>query len=86
MERRQPHLLGKLISDNKWYFAAALVCTVFTVAIEFITPIILAETMDHYLLGEASRMLGFINAWIDSMGGRNSWPGIFGSRAWRWLG
>ena len=45
MERRQPHLLGKLISDNKWYFAAALVGTVFSVAIEFITPIILAETV-----------------------------------------
>ena len=75
MERRQPHLLGKLISDNKWYFAAALVCTVFTVAIEFITPIILAETMDHYLLGEASRMPGFINAWIDSMGGREFMAG-----------
>ena len=70
MEQRKPRLMGKLISDNKWYFIAALVCTVFTVAIEFITPIILAETMDHYLLGEASRMPVFINAWIDSMGGR----------------
>ncbi|MBR4538367.1 MAG: ABC transporter ATP-binding protein [Clostridia bacterium] len=70
MEQRKPRLMGKLISDNKWYFIAALVCTVFTVAIEFITPIILAETMDHYLLGEASRMPAFINAWIDSMGGR----------------
>ena len=70
MEQRQPHLMGKLISDNIGYFIAALVCTVFTVAIEFITPIILAETMDHYLLGEASRMPGFVNAWIDSLGGR----------------
>ena len=75
MERRQPHLLGKLISDNKWYFVAALVCTVFTVAIEFITPIILAETMDHYLLGEASRMPGFVNAWIDALGGREFMAG-----------
>ena len=70
MEQRKPRLMGKLIGDNKWYFIAALVCTVFTVAIEFITPIILAETMDHYLLGEASRMPGFVNAWIDSLGGR----------------
>ena len=70
MEQRKPGLMGKLIGDNKWYFIAALVCTVFTVAIEFITPIILAETMDHYLLGEASRMPGFVNAWIDSLGGR----------------
>ena len=70
MEQRKPRLMGKLIGDNKWYFIAALVCTVFTVAIEFITPIILAETMDHYLLGEASRMPVFVNAWIDSLGGR----------------
>ncbi len=70
MERRRPHLLRKLIWDNKWYFAAALVCTLFTVAIEFITPIIVAETMDHYLLGEASRMPGFVNAWVESLGGR----------------
>ena len=70
MERRRPHLLRKLIWDNKWYFAAALACTLFTVAIEFITPIIVAETMDHYLLGEASRMPGFVNAWVESLGGR----------------
>ena len=70
MEQRKPSLMGKLIGDNKRYFITALVCTVFTVAIEFITPIILAETMDHYLLGEPSRMPGFVNAWIETFGGR----------------
>ena len=75
MEQRKPRLMGKLIGDNKWYFIAALVCTVFTVAIEFITPIILAETMDHYLLGEPSRMPGFVNAWIESWGGRDFMAG-----------
>ena len=75
MEQRKTGLMGKLISDNKWYFIAALVCTLFTVAIEFITPIILAETMDHYLLGKASRMPGFVNAWIDSFGGRDFMAG-----------
>ncbi len=75
MERGKPRLMGRLILDNKWYFLAALICTVFTVAIEFITPIILAETMDHYLLGEASRMPGFVNAWISSMGGREFMAG-----------
>ena len=70
MEPRKPRLMGKLIKDNKWYFIAALVCTVFTVAIEFITPILFAETADYYLLGEASRMPAFINAWVDSLGGR----------------
>ena len=75
MEQCKPRLMGKLISDNKRYFIAALVCTVFTVAIEFITPIILAETMDHYLLGKPSRMPGFVNAWIDSLGGRDFMAG-----------
>ena len=75
MAQRKPRLMGKLISDNKWYFIAALVCTVFTVAIEFITPIILAETMDHYLLGKPSRMPGFVNAWIEALGGRDFMAG-----------
>lgn len=70
MEPRKLSLMGKLIKDNKWYFLAALICTVLTVIIEFITPIILAETTDYYLLGEASRMPAFINDWIDSLGGR----------------
>ena len=70
MEQRKPSLMGKLIGDNKRYFITALVCTVFTVAIEFITPNNLAETMDHYLLGEPSRMPGFVNAWIETFGGR----------------
>ncbi len=75
MEQCKPRLMGKLISDNKRYFIAALVCTVFTVAIEFITPIILAETMDHYLLGKPSRMPGFVNAWIEALGGRDFMAG-----------
>ena len=70
MEPRKPHLMGKLIKDNKWYFIAALVCTVFTVLIEFITPILFAETTDYYLLGGDSRMPAFINAWADGLGGR----------------
>lgn len=70
MQRHETHLMRKLVADNKWYFIIALVCTVASVAIEFITPIILAETMDYYLLGEPSRMPGFVNAWIDSLGGR----------------
>ena len=69
MERRKPGLMGKLIWKNKWHFVAALICTVFSAAIEFITPIILAEVTDHYLLGEASRMPDFVNAWVASLGG-----------------
>ena len=70
MEPRKPRLMGKLIKENKWYFIAALICTVFTVVIEFITPILFAETTDYYLLGGDSRMPAFINAWLDGLGGR----------------
>ena len=55
MQNRKLRLTGKLMRDNKWYFLAALICTVFTVIIEFITPILLAETLDYYLQGKPSR-------------------------------
>lgn len=69
MQSRKLRLTGKLMRDNKWYFLTALICTVFTVVIEFVTPIVLAETLDYYLQGKPSRMPGFINAWVDSLGG-----------------
>ena len=78
MQRQYPHMMRKLIRDNAWHFAAALVCTVITVAIEFITPVLLAETLDYYLQGKPSRMPGFVNAWVNALGGpefmaRNLW-------------
>lgn len=78
MQKRTSGLMGRLIRDNKWYFLTALVCTVFTVVIEFITPVLLAETLDHYLQGKPSRMPGFVNEWVASLGGpeymaRNLW-------------
>ena len=78
MQHHSSRLMGKLIRDNKWYLLLALVCTVFTVTIEFITPVLLAETLDHYLQGQPSRMPDFINTWVDSLGGpdfmaRNLW-------------
>ncbi|MBQ4074906.1 MAG: ABC transporter ATP-binding protein [Clostridia bacterium] len=78
MHNRKLRLLGKLLGANKWFFLAALLCTVFTVIIDFITPIVLAETLDYYLQGKESRMPDFINAWVDQLGGpefmaRNLW-------------
>ena len=62
MQQEKPRLMRQLVYDNRWHFLAALICTVFTVAIEFITPVILAETLDYYLQGKPSRMPGFVNA------------------------
>ncbi len=78
MHNRKLRLMGKLMAENKWYFLAALICTVMTVIIEFVTPIVLAETLDYYLQGKPSRMPDFINAWVNSWGGpefmaRNLW-------------
>ena len=75
MQNRKLRLMGKLLKDNKWYFIFALVCTVFTVVIEFITPVLLAETLDYYLQGKPSRMPGFVNAWVDALGGREYMAG-----------
>ncbi len=70
MQGAKLHLTGKLLRQNKWFFLAALACTIMTVVIEFITPIGLAETLDYYLQGKPSRMPAFVNAWVDSLGGR----------------
>ena len=78
MQTRSSRLMRTLIRQNRGYFLLALVCTVCTVVIEFITPIVLAETLDYYLQGKPSRMPGFVNAWVDGLGGpaymaRNLW-------------
>ena len=78
MHTSKRRLMGKLLYDNRWYFLLALLCTVVTIVIEFVTPIVLAETLDYYLQGKPSRMPAFVNAWVDSLGGtaymaRNLW-------------
>ena len=78
MQHSKLRQMGKLILKNKWFFLAALLCTVFTVVIDFVTPIVMAETMDYYLQGKPSRMPGFINDWVNALGGpdfmaRNLW-------------
>ena len=69
MQQHKPRLMRKLLWDNKWLFLAALICTVFTVVIEFVTPIVLAETLDYYLkLGPAYYSLLFerMDEWADA--------------------
>ena len=78
MQQTNRRLMGRLIHDNRWHLLAALVCTVLTVMIELITPLILAETMDCYLQGKPSRMPAFLNQWVEGLGG----PGFMARHLW----
>jgi ATP-binding cassette, subfamily B, bacterial len=69
MHSKSYRLMGRLIRENKWHFAGSLLFTVFTVAIEFIMPLLLAETLDYYLGGKPSTMPLFVNRWVDALGG-----------------
>ncbi len=70
MHSRRMRLMGRLIAANKWLFLIAFVCTLVTIVIDFITPILLAETLDYYLTDGPSRMPQFFNDWVNAIGGR----------------
>ena len=78
MQQTNRRLMGRLIHDSRWHLLAALVCTVLTVMIELVTPLILAETMDCYLQGKPSRMPAFLNQWVEGLGG----PGFMARHLW----
>ena len=78
MRKRTLRQMGRLVLDNGRYFLLALICTVFTVIIDFLSPILLAETLDYYLQGKPSRMPAFVNGWVDQIGG----PAFMASHLW----
>ncbi len=69
MKSRRAQLMGKLIRDNAKWFIGSLLCTIVCVFIEFVAPLLLAETLDYYLSGKPSTMPQFVNNMIDSWGG-----------------
>ncbi len=78
MNKRRARLMGRLVSMNKGLFIGAAVCTLVAVVVDYLTPLLLAETLDYYLSGKPSTMPGFVNRWVDSLGGpefmaRNLW-------------
>lgn len=74
MKSKKPHIMRQMIFKNKRYFGGALVFTLGAVIIDFITPVLLAETLDVYIGagGEEakSHLPGFINSFIESLGGK----------------
>ena len=78
MHKRKLRLMGELIAKNKWLFLGAAVCTLLAVVMEYITPLLLAETLDYYLSDQPSGMPNFVNRFVDYLGGpdfmaRNLW-------------
>ena len=76
MKSQKPHIMRQMIFKNKRYFGGALVFTLGAVIIDFITPVLLAETLDVYIGagGEEakSHLPGFINSFIEGLGGKEN--------------
>lgn len=62
--------LFKLIKEHRKLFVGALICTVVTVAISFVTPLIFSETIDVILSDNPSSMPEFLKAPVRALGGR----------------
>ena len=57
-------LVKQLFRKNVIWFLGAFVCTVACVVLDYIIPLVLAETLDHYLSGKPSVLPGFMTGLI----------------------
>ncbi len=57
-------LVKQLFRKNAIWFLGAFVCTVACVVLDYIIPLVLAETLDHYLSGKPSVLPGFMTGLI----------------------
>ena len=71
-------LLKTLLRQNIMYYVAALIFTVFRTLVQFATPALLAELIDHHLGDGPSRFPAFINRGIDALLG----PGYLAQNLW----
>ncbi|MBR5231449.1 MAG: ABC transporter ATP-binding protein [Clostridia bacterium] len=78
MNQKRVRLMARLIGKNKRFFIGAAICTVISVALDYVTPLLLGETLDYYLSGKPSAMPAFINRIVDSWGG----PGFMARNLW----
>ena len=69
MHSRRLRLMGRLIARNRGLFSGAALCSLAAVTADYCTPLLLAETLDHYLSGLPSAMPAFVNRWVDALGG-----------------
>lgn len=78
MNSRRARLMGQLIKKNARYFIGAAVCTLVAVVIDYITPLLLAETLDYYLSDKPSTLPAFVNTIVDGWGG----PAFMAKNLW----
>ena len=69
MHFRKLKLMARLIAGCKGLFLGSALCTLVAVAADYCLPLLLAETLDHYLSGLPSAMPAFVNRWVDALGG-----------------
>ena len=57
-------LVRQLFRENAPWFIGAFICTVVCVILDYLIPLVLAETLDHYLAGKPSVLPAFMTSWI----------------------
>ncbi len=71
MHKKQSRLLARLVAANANTYLGAVVCTVFSVLINFITPLLLAETVDSILGTSPSSLPAPLQGFVATLGGRD---------------
>lgn len=71
MQKKKNGLLYRLVTANTGTYLGAVTCTVFSVFINFITPLLLAETIDSILGTEPSKLPVFLRDFTAVLGGRD---------------
>ena len=60
MQRRRAQLMLRLMKKNAALFAGAGICTLGAVVADYMTPLLLGETIDAYLSGGKSTLPAFL--------------------------
>ena len=82
MKKRKYKLFFSQLRANKGLFSGAVVMSVLSVLMGFLTPAVLAEVLDYTLSGLPTRLPAFLASWVEELGGRsfmmsNLWiPGL----------
>ena len=71
MSNKKRSFLLWLIWKNRKWFLGAFLCTVVCVVTDYLSPLILAETLDHYLGGKESVLPGFLQSYLSVFGDRD---------------